>query len=819
MSNKLTRKSLAFGAMVALASSVIAGAPAQAAGEIIVAPTAGTTYTTFSTETFTVATSFAPGVTPASYGQLKYEVASSAAIRTGAGTAATTALAIAGATLADTPLTSGKAVVTPGTAGAATDVRVLAVAIGTVATPAAATTATQTVTVTAFVDSNNDGALTAGEWSAAQTITFKKYSEIVPTVALTPVLAGDLALKATATYPSDVNTAMLTASDFKVVFTAAGATGVEVAGVAATSGVYSDAVTGVAAAAAVTAQATYKTVALGTAVTGTAAAATVATVTSELVEGANAKLIGSPTAVATARLNGAFEVKTTLRGAIPSGGTVGPVVANKAVTLVVTGAGTLTASRTLSINGTVYNNVTALPASIALTSDANGVVTVAVKSADFIVADADLVFTFTSDNISTAASVVTVDQVATVLTISADNGNLYSTALGTSQAVALSVKDQFGTLSAATADRLVVTPTVGSGLTTYGTPAVVALPLVGGKATYTAASGAATTAGTLNLSVALETLNTGTQNYAAASPAVAALTPVAVNFTTTANSFTTAPAATATAKVTADAFTTSIASAAAYRADYTVVVANEGTAVTVAAPGAYIKVGTTFGLGTATANTPAGGSIAVVVYFQKVGATTVTFTNGVAVKTSVVTVTTDLTPALVSLVAPRQAQVGQAMDVVINVTDKWGNPVPTPTTGTGVLSVSSTGTGYFASAAPVANAAGKATVKYIVGTADIGTAYLSAALASVTGGTDSESVEFGLTDGDVLAGGKRIFVSAEFAKGRTVSVSVNGKRIYSKVQTTDNAVELAFTQRRAGTYTVTVRISGGIVFTEKVRVN
>ena len=133
--------------------------------------------------------------------------------------------------------------------------------------------------------------------------------------------------------------------------------------------------------------------------------------------------------------------------------------------------------------------------------------------------------------------------------------------------------------------------------------------------------------------------------------------------------------------------------------------------------------------------------------------------------------------------------------------------------------MSSTGTGYFASAAPVTNAAGKATVKYIVGTADIGTAFLSATLElGATDATAARSIEFGLTDGDVLAGGKRVFVSAEFAKGRTVSVSINGKRIYSKVQTTDNAVELAFTQRRAGTYTVTVRISGGIVFTEKVTV-
>ena len=348
------------------------------------------------------------------------------------------------------------------------------------------------------------------------------------------------------------------------------------------------------------------------------------------------------------------------------------------------------------------------------------------------------------------------------------------------------------------------------------------MAVVGGKATYNVSSVAATTAGQVTLSVALQSLDTATQNYVAANPAVAAFTAVAVNFTTAANSFTTAPAATATAKVNADAYTSAISTTAGYSATYTVVVANEGTAVTVAAPGAYIKVGSTFGEGTATENTPVGGSIAVAVYFHTVGATTVTFTNGTAVKTSVVTVTSDLLPAKVTMVTPAQAQVGQAMDVVINVTDKWDNVVATPAAvgagNLGFLTLSSTGTGYFASSSAVANAAGKATVKYIVGTADIGTAFLSATLDLATDVTAAKSVEFGLTDGDVLAGGKRIFVSAEFAKGRTVSVSINGKRIYSKVQTTDNAVELAFTQRRAGTYTVTVRISGGITFTEKVTV-
>ncbi|MFM1927093.1 MAG: hypothetical protein RLZ06_669, partial [Actinomycetota bacterium] len=101
----------------------------------------------------------------------------------------------------------------------------------------------------------------------------------------------------------------------------------------------------------------------------------------------------------------------------------------------------------------------------------------------------------------------------------------------------------------------------------------------------------------------------------------------------------------------------------------------------------------------------------------------------------------------------------------------------------------------------------------------IGTAYLSATLDLATDVTAAKSIEFGLTDGDVVAGGKRVFVNAEFAKGRTVTVTIDGKRVYSKVQTTDNAVELAFTQKKKGSHTVTVRISGGIVFTEKVTTN
>jgi hypothetical protein len=742
----------------------------------------------------------APGQVAANISQLKYKVDSAVA----------SSVWISTGNAITTPVIGGVAAATSVVVAATTPSSTAANIITLKLATSAATTATTSVTVTAFLDSNNDNLLTAGEFEQARTVKFMKYSEVLPTVALTPVLAGDVTAKATATY-ADLNTQQLTASDFTVTFTVAGATGADAApGVVAASGVYTDSgLTGVAAAAAVTAQAYYKTVALGTAVTGTVAAQTIATNVAALVEGPDAKVIST---VPTARLNTAFAVKSTVKAAAVGSAAALPV-AGVAVTAAITTSATLSSTITLSVNGTVYTSAT-LPTALALTSDANGEVKVDLKSVGF--SDADTVsVVFTSQNI--VATMLTVTQKATAYAITADEGNLYSTPLGTPQAIALSVKDQFGTLTTKS-DRIAVTTSIGSGLTAF-TTGTTYVTLSGGKGTYSATSGTATAAGQISLATSLEAQNASTLNWAAYATPVAG-TAILVNVTTVANSFATAPAATATAKVTPDAYTSAISNAAGYSAVYSVTVTNPGTMVTVAAPGAYIKVGSTFGEGTASERSPANGVVAVVVYAKTVGSLTATFTNGVAVKTSVITLTTDLAPALVSMAAPAQAQVGQAMDVVISVTDKWGNAVATPTSGTnaGILSVSSTGTGYFASAAPVANAAGKATVKYIVGTADIGTAFLSATLDLATDVTAARSVEFGLTDGDVLAGGKRIFVSAEFAKGRTVSVSINGKRIYSKVQTTDNAVELAFTQRRAGTYTVTVRISGGITFTEKVTV-
>jgi hypothetical protein len=73
MSKNLTRKSLAFGALVALGSTLIAGAPAQAAGSIVLNPSTGTAWNTLSTSTFS-ASPVITGVNADEFRYLRYLV-------------------------------------------------------------------------------------------------------------------------------------------------------------------------------------------------------------------------------------------------------------------------------------------------------------------------------------------------------------------------------------------------------------------------------------------------------------------------------------------------------------------------------------------------------------------------------------------------------------------------------------------------------------------------------------------------------------------------------------------------------------------------
>jgi hypothetical protein len=170
------------------------------------------------------------------------------------------------------------------------------------------------------------------------------------------------------------------------------------------------------------------------------------------------------------------------------------------------------------------------------------------------------------------------------------------------------------------------------------------------------------------------------------------------------------------------------------------------------------------------------------------------------------------------------AQAGRSFDVVATVTDKFGNPVVTAATNSaadaGILTLASTGVGYLATdGAVVTGSTGTFKTKLITTTADLGTTFVTATVDLSTDISNAKSVEFGLTDADVLAGGHRVFVDYSFAKGKTLTVTIDGKRAYSQIVADDNNGELAFTQKKKGAHVVTVRISGGIIFTEHVTTN
>jgi hypothetical protein len=218
MSKNLTRKSAAFGAVVALATTLFAGAPAQAAGETIsLTPSAGTSFKTILGEAFELSSLFGGwGTAPTA---LKYFVTGveaadlvvTAAVSSGvaratsgfANTTATDVTSPTGVTIAGNAVTLGQAAQ-------------VKIKLG------ASVTTTKTVTVTAFNDNYAaDGKIdTAGNEvkSATVSITFVKPSEItaVTTLVAPQIGAARTTLKAKVTL-GDINIEQLTANNLVTV--------------------------------------------------------------------------------------------------------------------------------------------------------------------------------------------------------------------------------------------------------------------------------------------------------------------------------------------------------------------------------------------------------------------------------------------------------------------------------------------------------------------------------------------------------------------------------------------------------------------------
>jgi trimeric autotransporter adhesin len=852
MTNIVTRKGIAFGALVALASTAIAGAPAHAAGELNVVPSAGTSYTALEGTVFNLKTTFAPGFTPSSYAQLKYQIKTDAnsTVSYGVDTAAVTAPATSVAV--STTTVSGST-----TGASATSVNYL----GLKSTTASATT---TVEVTAFVDANNDGALTAGEWNTVKSVTFKKVADLAPVVTVAAAATGDTTATATVNW-GDLNVEQISAAGAFGVATGStnSSLGLEIkvnsgsyaaATWSSSTSKFTKSVSALVSGDVVSAQAvyatntfaagptnTYSSVALGAAATATASARTINTSTglvANLVKGNDAIATSATTVAATTggvvRTNGSFTVSVVTKDTAST-----PAVkAGVAVTGSVSGtfatalrpAATGVTEISVTVNGTKYTtNATLAAAAVALTTDASGVASLNISSTGLAAGDS-IVASFAAQNLT--ASVATT-QTDAAYTVSDDNASTtVATNKNTAATLSYSVKDQFGILSARTNERLVVSATNAATATQY-------IAVTAGKATFSvtpATDSTATVAVTSVLQVSTNSngtitwANNGTDTVTnsvivrsaaysfSTAPAVAEYAGTAVS---TSNA-----SQTITQVVQSDSAATGYVAPASNTtyAKITLTGSNAGEALTVTGSGVYLSIdGAAVTADKATKVAQAGAAV-VYVASNTVGTKTITITNGTVSATVDVVfasaASAESTATTFAVAVAAAAQSGRAIDATVTVTDKWGNPVAGFDVTASVSGVAVVNGGFSANA--TTDAAGKATVKLSAGVNDLGDAVVTFSDNDSNTSTNvtsvAKTVTFGSTDGyiDVL-NGKRASVTWSFAKGKRVAVYLDGVRRYNIVQPGDSELNLQFNLKK-GSHSIKLVIGGVIVDTLSVKV-
>lgn len=691
-----TRKGLAIGAAFALAFSGLAAAPAQAAGEVVLEPTAGTSYATFVTEDFDLTASLAAGQPIANIAQLKYKIEKAAGTAVSY-SATATASAVSAIGAADAVASASTSFVLTPAATSTTVPNKISVAI----VGANSASATVDVTVTAFIDSNSNGSVDSGEFATAKTVSFKKYADVSSVVALTQPSEGDTTVKATATF-TGLNADQLSAADTKVVFSVGGTA--SASGVVAADGVFSDTFAALTTSATVSAQATYKTFNVGSADTKTVTNRTIAAVTSSVVAGDNAK-------GALVRVNTEFQFKAVVKDATT---TTASGVAGAAVTAKIQTSRTLSSTISITVAGTTYTDSAKLPTALAVgTSDANGAVTFAIKTAGF--SDQDTItVTVASQNITATAVALTAETAD--YTVTNDASDYAVVGLGASYTLNYSVKDQWGVLTT-NADRLKLT--AGSADAVYAN-------LSGGKASVTFT--APTTSQTVSVvNNELQKQDSATLNWETRTSVTASA--VSVLVTSTASTFDTNPATTGSAsisRVNTDGDLTNVVS-------FSGSVNNPGAVVTIASAG--LKFAKTadgdVSADSIAITTGASGNFEVYVFSHVAGTATISYTVGAVTKTTTLTtaaaaynegkVVTITTNDANGYVAP-----GSTVRATVKVTDEYGNPVQNPGT-TASLKVTVAGPGFVSSLPTSTDANGETAVfSVLLGSADAGDLVITA---------------------------------------------------------------------------------------------
>ena len=483
-------------------------------------------------------------------------------------------------------------------------------------------------------------------------------------------------------------------------------------------------------------------------------------------------------------------------------------------------------------------------------TDANGKVAIAVTNSSAVVGDS-VTFSVASQGVTPVSKTATwADKVYSVLDLNdqtaAGTARNRAVAEGAAYTFNFLVQDQFK--AAAGSDIRLVVATTGN---TVGTNAV---ELTAGKASVAIADGGLT-AGAVTVAVNVQKLTSGV--WAAITDASAVewdgtgtedIATVAINYYTQTDAITlNADAANYPSSTVADLAATATSvllsaldsrvangtAPAVLAADKAVVsgkvtnastgAAKSGVVVTVTAAGLLFKSGDVWSIGSASVLSN-DGTFSVEVYSAAAGDKVVTVAVGAVTTTATVTFTglgASKTNVLTATGAT-SVQVGRSVDYTATVVDKLGNAV-----SGFALKATVSGAGYFAgsvsadgSAALTTDVNGKAVVKVLFSANDQGTAVVTFADndASTATADNLKSVviatEAGATDAEINIVGKRITALAAYTKGKTVALYVDGVKVWSKPSNTDSDVLISRNLKK-GTHSVTVKISGGFITTEK----
>ena len=523
MSKNLTRKSVAIGAVVALGTTLFAGAPAFAA-DVELTPTLGTSYRTLVTESFSLETIFTSAakqgtenvkfiVTDASK---KLDVTSGSYVDDSDGdTTQDGYLNDTDSTVNRTAADGIYVVAGDNVAGPGKNTLVLVPDATTV------DSATFSVKVQSWLDFNDNNLIDGSEKSSAErTVTFVKPSEVTSTVSITDPIEGDTTAAVSFSL-NDINQEQLTLVELGI--QVSDANGVALAGIAGSDSVIdsldavtvanelawdstnkvfkgkSSAFTALGKTGSIGAKvvfensnadnnATATTTALGALASKSVVARKIALFTATVVRSTTAKDDAANSGLVLR--NSTFALKATATDS----STPAKKVAGSAVTVAITTDATLSATAgsvvSITVNGTTYTDAAKLPgatgiAKIATTTDANGVAQVSITTAGFAV-NQHVTATFATENYSSAIKAVAADAAYTgYVENDPTAGGHVSILEGETVAFPVIVRDQFGGVPAdGKYVARVLLNTADTGRTTDSTSAAnVSAAVVSGKAT------------------------------------------------------------------------------------------------------------------------------------------------------------------------------------------------------------------------------------------------------------------------------------------------------------------------------------------------